>query len=100
MSAVWRNQALYKKAKALEQLGRQEEALATFYDVLNAPAPAEHEYFWFYKAGFDAARTYEKQENWKSAIGIYEKMVKLEGPRTAEAQGRLRQVRLEHFIWD
>lgn len=100
VTAVWRNQALYKKAKALEQLGRNEEALATFYDVLNGPAQDEHEYFWFYKAGFDAARAYEQQENWKSAIGIYQKMVKLEGPRTPEAQSRLREVRLEHFIWE
>ena len=36
--AVWRNQALYKKAKALELLGRTDEALTAFYDCLNAPA--------------------------------------------------------------
>ena len=64
------------------------------------PLAAEREYFWFYKAGFDAARTFEQQENWKSAVGIYQKMAKAEGPRTAEAQGRMRQLRLEHFIWE
>jgi TolA-binding protein len=100
VTAAWRNQALYKKAKALELLGRKEDSQATFYDVLNAPPTGEREYFWFYKAGFDAARVYEQQEKWKEAIGIYQKMAAARGPRTVEAQSRLRQVRLEHFIWD
>jgi len=97
---LWRNQALYKKAKALEQQGRTDEALATHYDVLNGAAPADREFFWFYKAGFDAARILEAQEDWRSAIGIYEKMVAIKGPRTAEAQDRIRTLRLEKFVWE
>ena len=97
---LWRNQALYKKAKALEQQGRTDEALATHYDVLNRAAPADREFFWFYKAGFDAARILEAQEDWRSAIGIYEKMVAIKGPRTAEAQDRIRNLHLEKFVWE
>lgn len=100
VAAAWRNQALYKKGKALELLGRTDDAQAAFYDALNTPAGGEREYFWFYKAGFDAAHVYEQQEKWKAAIGIYQKMAAAQGPRTVEAQNRLRQVRLEHFIWD
>jgi tetratricopeptide (TPR) repeat protein len=100
VAPAWRNQALYKKGKALELLGRTDDAQAAFYDALNGPADAAHEYFWFYKAGFDAAHVYEQQEKWKAAIGIYQKMAAAQGPRTVEAQNRLRQVRLEHFIWD
>lgn len=95
----WRNQALYKKARALEQLGRTNEALVAFYDVLE-PAGMEREFFWFYKAGFDAARIFESQQQWKPAIGIYQKMAKAEGPRSAEASSRMKKLRLEHFIWD
>ncbi len=98
--AAWRNQALYKKGKALEQLSRGDESLAAYYDVLNRTTSAEREFFWFFKAGFDAARLFEQQEQWKSAAGIYQKMAKIEGPRTAEAKSRLRQLRLEHFLWD
>ncbi len=96
----WRNQALYKKAKALEQLARIPEALAAFYDVLDVTAVNGREFLWYYKAGFDAARLFEGQEQWKSAIGIYAKMAKLDGPRAAEARERMKQLRLEHFIWE
>jgi outer membrane protein assembly factor BamD (BamD/ComL family) len=96
----WRNQALYKKGKALEQLQRVPEALTTYYDVLDRSAGAEREYFWYYKAGFDAARFFEQQTQWKSAIGIYEKMAKADGPRSVEASARVKQLRLEKFIWE
>ncbi len=97
----WRNQALYKKAKTLELLGRNDEALDTYYDILERSAShGDREFFWYYKAGFDAAHVFEEQEQWKPAIGIYEKMAKLNGPRTPEAQARIRKLRLEHFIWD
>jgi TolA-binding protein len=100
VSPPWRNQALYKKGKALEQLGKTPEAQAAYYDVLDKSAGADREYFWYYKAGFDAARIFEQQSQWKSAIGIYEKMARVEGPRSAEAAGRVRQLRLEKFIWE
>jgi outer membrane protein assembly factor BamD (BamD/ComL family) len=97
---VWRNQALYKKAKALEQQSRTEDALSTYYDILNQSEPAAREYFWFYKAGFDAARIFEAQQQWRSAIGIYEKMAKMNGPRAPEAKELARHLRLERFIWE
>jgi outer membrane protein assembly factor BamD (BamD/ComL family) len=96
----WRNQALYKKGRTFEQLDRQPEALTAYYDVLDKSAGEGREFFWYYKAGFDAAGLFEKQEDWKSAIGIYQKMAKLDGPRAAEAKARLSQLRLERFIWD
>ena len=100
VTPTWRNQALYKKGKALEQLARQPEALTAYYDVLEKSGTGGGEFFWYYKAGFDAAHLFEQQENWKSAIGIYQKMAKLDGPRAAEARARLSQLRLEKFIWD
>jgi TolA-binding protein len=100
VTPVWRNQALYKKARVLEQLKRQPEALTAYYDVLEKSTAEGREFFWYYKAGFDAAQLFEKQENWKSAIGIYQKMAQLDGPRAAEAKARLSQLRLERFIWD
>ncbi len=100
VTPAWRNQALYKKGKTFEQLARIPEALTAFYDVLEVTAADSREFLWYYKAGFDAARIFEAQDQWKSAIGIYSKMAKLEGPRAAEAKERMRQLRLEHFIWE
>ena len=104
----WRNQALYKKAKALEQLGEKARAGETFYDLLEQTLRAtplagglpQRDFFWFYKGGFDAARTFEQQADWGAAIAIYGKIAQLEGPRAAEARNRAKQLRLEHFIWE
>ncbi len=100
VTPAWRNQALYMKGRALEQLSRDSEALTAYYDVLDKTVAEGPEFFWFYKAGFDAAHLFEQQENWKAAIGIYQKMTKLDGPRAAAAKARLNQLRLEKFIWD
>jgi outer membrane protein assembly factor BamD (BamD/ComL family) len=100
VTPTWRNQALFKKGRALEQLNRRPEALTAYYDVLDKSAAEGREFFWYYKAGFDAAAMLEKQQDWRSAIGIYQKMAQLAGPRTGEAKARLSQLRLEKFIWD
>jgi len=101
-TAYWHNQALYKKGKCLEKLGKQNEALAAFYDVIQPQGDRNGgpEYLWFYRAGFDAAHILESQEQWKPAIAIYQKMAALDGPRSEEAKARLTQLRLEHFIWE
>jgi TolA-binding protein len=99
--AAWRNQALYKKASALELLGRTSEALLAYYDVLGRSAAEEREYLWYYKAGFKAAGMFEANKEWKSAIGVYEKMAALEGPGSVEARSQIKKLRLEHFIpWE
>ena len=81
-------------------LGHEPEALTAYYDVLDKTVAEGREFFWFYKAGFDAAHLFEQEENWKAAIGVYQKMTKIDGPRAAEAKARLSQLRLEKFIWD
>ena len=61
---------------------------------------AEREYFWFYKAGFDAARVFEQVADWRSAIGVYEKMAKVAGPRAEAARSEANKIRLQKFIWE
>lgn len=98
--ARWRNQALYKKAKSLEKLGENDTALEALNSVLEIQPEADTESFWRDKAGFDAARLLEAQQQWPSAIAIYRKISAIDGPRTAEAKKRITQLRLEHFIWE
>ncbi|MEO6788144.1 MAG: tetratricopeptide repeat protein, partial [Chthoniobacteraceae bacterium] len=99
-SPTWKNQAAYKKAKTLEQQDQRDAALVILYDILKNSATGPRETFWFAKAGFDAAALVESRQQWKSAVGIYEKMATIPGPHAEQARQRIRKLRLEHFLWD
>ncbi len=100
--AHWRNQADFKKGKALEKLDDKSAALTTYYGVLEQGArpDLQHEFFWFYKAGFNAAHLLEEASDWKSAVAVYRKLAAVGGTRSEEAKARLTQLRLEHFLWE
>jgi tetratricopeptide (TPR) repeat protein len=99
-SPAWKNQAAYKKAKVLQQLKKQDEALTVLYDIITKAAAAPRETFWFSKAGFDAAGIAESRQQWKSAVAIYDKMAAVPGPHAEQARRRAKTIRLEHFLWD
>ena len=42
----------------------------------------------------------EETSDWKSAVAVYRKLAAVGGTRSDEAQARLTQLRLEHFLWD
>jgi TolA-binding protein len=98
----WKNQAQFKKGVCLEKSGDQPGSLAIFYRVLESEAQPgrPREFFWYYKAGFNAARLLEEQSKWDSAAAIYEKLAAVDGTRSDEARARLSQLRLEHFLWE
>ena len=96
----WRNQALTKMGAANEKLGDSGAALNCYYNVFSAEQKGEPEYFWFYKAGFDAGHLLESQNLWNEAIAVYEKIGALEGPRAEEARNRVNKLRLENFLWE
>jgi len=99
----WRNQALFKKGICLEKLGDREKALATFYKIIeeeNRPDRPQREFFWYYKAGFNAARLLEDDSKWQPAAVVYQKLASAAGVRSDEAKSRLSRLRLEHFLWE
>jgi hypothetical protein len=102
VSAHWRNQAEFKKGKALEQLHDRTAALTTYYGILEETMRPDkpREFFWFYKAGFNAAQLLEENSDWKSAVAVYRKLAAAGGARSDEAKARLTQLRLEHFLWE
>ncbi len=102
LGAAERNEALYMRGQALERVGREEEALAAYYDVMDRVDAGEYgdEFFWVYRAGFDAGRLLERQQRWDSAIAVYERLEVMDGPRSEEARERVNQLRLEHFLWE
>jgi tetratricopeptide (TPR) repeat protein len=102
-TAPWRDQALYKKGRCLSKQGLNDQALAAYYDVLNPPSGAAGQppdFFWFEKAGYDAAAMLEAKAQWPGAISILEKVAEAGGPRSAEARKSADQLRLEHFVWN
>lgn len=99
----WRNQAIFKKGICLEKLGDRENALATFYKIIEEetrPDRPQREFFWYYKAGFNAARLLEEDSKWQPAAVVYQKLTSAGGGRSEEAKSRLARLRLEHFLWE
>ena len=101
-SIHWRNQALFKKGLCLEKQANTAAALSTFYQVLENDSRPDRrrEFFWFYKAGFNAGRLLEAGEKWQSAAAIYQTLAAAGGTRSEEAKERLNRLRLEHFLWE
>jgi outer membrane protein assembly factor BamD (BamD/ComL family) len=97
----WRNQALFKKGLCFEKKGDRASALATFYKIVDDEAKRDQhrELFWFYKAGFNAARLLEEDSKWESAAAIYDRLAAAGGSRSEEAKARVNNLRLEHFLW-
>ena len=85
----------------LEKKSERANALATFYKILEEDARPDRrrELFWYYKAGFNAARLLEEDSKWESAAAVYEKLAAVGGSRSEEAKARLTNLRLEHFLW-
>ncbi len=94
----WKNQALTKIGAAYQKLGDTDRALASYYEVFNVFDPANPEFFWFYKAGFDAGKLLESKKEWNGAIHIYQQLASIPGPRAQEAEQRLERLKQENFI--
>lgn len=94
------HQALVKMGAAHSKMGDDAAALACYYTVFSKEQKDEPEYFWYYKAGFDAGALLEKQKLWPEAIAVYEKISAVDGPRAGEARDRVNKLRLENFIWE
>src|SRR5262249_44165696 len=94
----WKQRALYQKAKCMEKLGKTDEALTDYYDVL-AMEGGVGDQLWYFRAGFDAAQILEDRRSWSTAAAIYEKLASTRGARSEEAKDRLTRMRFEHFLW-
>ena len=104
-SRMWSNQARFRMGAAYEKLNQPDAALDAYYTVIargpsEAKGGGEPEYFWYYKAGFEAGKLLEERELWKEAIAVYEKISTVDGPRAGEAAERIKKLRLANFIWE
>jgi tetratricopeptide (TPR) repeat protein len=90
--------ALYKKGKCYEKIRQPDQALATYYDVLNLNNDTPDE-IWYFRAGFDAAQLLESKQSWASAAAVYQRLAAIPSARAEEARNRLTKLRLDHFLW-
>lgn len=103
--AADRNEAGYIRGKSLEQLGREEDALQAFLDVLYsgqaAPTPGslQPEYLWFARAGAEAARLQEKRGDFRGALAIYRILETAGGPSQLAFSRKIEDLRNRHFLW-
>jgi TolA-binding protein len=100
-----RNEAGYIRGKSLEQLGREEDALQAYLDVLYAgqsspnPSSSQPEYLWFARAGAEGARLQEKRGDFRGALAIYRILETAGGPNQLAFTRKIEDLRNRHFLW-
>ncbi|AKJ65568.1 tetratricopeptide repeat protein [Kiritimatiella glycovorans] len=102
-SSVLRLQAEYKIGRCEEKLGHRTEAVSHYmnavYSYLSDEVPPTPDaVLWFTRAAFNAATVKERQEEWRQAVKVYERVVEAGVPAAEEAAKRIGRIRLEH-VW-
>ncbi len=99
------NEACFKKAKSLQKMHRDDEAISTYLDLLKGRI-SEHsndenpEYLWRIKGGLEAADMMQARKDWKAALSIYRKLELIGGPNRQEFRDAINRIKRENFIYD
>jgi tetratricopeptide (TPR) repeat protein len=116
-TAAQRNEAGFRRARSYEKLGRGEDALALYLDVLygrlhpknpsRQPGTADShasstlpEQIWQTKAGLEAARIKEEREDWRGAIEVYRRLEELGGPNRDQFRDMRNRIRRDQYIYE
>lgn len=103
---LWKGRTGALLTQALQDMGRDAEALEACYDIVNAGIDAASgpanpaEFFWFYWAGFRAVTILEAQKQWEAAAKMAETLAQTAGDRAGEAKELATRIRMQHFLWD
>ncbi len=101
-----RNEADVRAAKCLEMMGREDDAMGRYLDVLygraagddnNSPTPPE--FSWQIKAGWEAGRIREKKKDWRGAIEIYQRLEQIGGAQQQTAHDLIDKLRRDNYIY-
>jgi tetratricopeptide (TPR) repeat protein len=102
-----RNEAAVHSAKCLEMLGRTDEALGKYLDVLygkvsgdDATSPAPPEFSWQIQAGWQAGSILEKRKDWRGAIEIYKRLEQIGGPHAQDFHDLVNKLRRDNYIYE
>jgi len=102
-----RNEADVRAAKCLEKMGRTDEAMGRYLDVLygrvagdDAVSPAPPEISWQIKAGWEAGRIREAQKDWRGAIEIYRRLEQIGGAHAQDFHDLINKLRRDNYIYE
>ena len=102
-----RNEAAVRSAKCLEKMGRTDDAMARYLDVVygreagdDASSPAPPEFSWQIKAGWEAGRIRESQKDWRGAIEIYKRLEQIGGAHAQDFHDLINKLRRDNYIYE
>jgi tetratricopeptide (TPR) repeat protein len=106
-TASERSQAAVSSARCLEKMGQTDKAMELYLDVLygrlasvDANPVAEPDSFWQIKAGSEAGRIREAQQDWRGAIEIYKRLEQIGGPHQQEFHDLQNKLRRDNYIYE
>jgi tetratricopeptide (TPR) repeat protein len=102
-----RNEAAVREAECLEKLGRTDDAMALYLDVLygreagdDATSPSPPEFSWQIKAGWEAGRIRESQKDWRGAIEVYRRLEQIGGAHAQDFHDLVNKLRRDNYIYE
>jgi tetratricopeptide (TPR) repeat protein len=100
-----RNEAGVREAKCLELLGRTNDAMKLYLDVLYGreagdDANVPPDFYWQIKAGWEAGRIRESQKDFRGAIEIYKRMEQIGGAHAQDFHDLVNKLRRDNYIYE
>ena len=104
LPASTQNRAHYISGQALEKLGKNAQALESYFRVINRDFSPETttslEWKWYDKCSIEGALSLlEREERWEDAIQLAEQIGKSGSPRAEDALKIAERIGLENFIY-
>ena len=102
-----RNEAAVRSAKCLEKMGRTDDALGLYLDVLygrvagdDSASPTPPEFSWQLEAGSQAGSIREKRKDWRGAIEIYKRLEQIGGAHAQDFHDLVNKLRRDNYIYE
>ena len=102
-----RNEAAERSGKCLEKLGRHDEAMALYLDVLygrvagdEAASPQAPDFSWQIEAGVQAGLMRDAQKDFRGEIEIYKRLEQIGGAHQQEWHDLIDKLRRENYIYE
>ncbi|HEX4141138.1 MAG TPA: tetratricopeptide repeat protein [Candidatus Methylacidiphilales bacterium] len=102
-----RNEAAVRLAKCLDKLGRTDEALGKYLDVVYGKVSGDDsasaqppEFSWQLEAGSQAGSILEKRKDWRGAIEVYKRLEQIGGPHAQDFHDLINKLRRDNYIYE
>ena len=102
-----RNEADVRAGKCLEKMGRTDDAMARYLDVLygrlagdDSASPTPPEFSWQFEAGSEAGRIRESRKDWRGAIEIYKRLEQIGGAHAQDFHDLVNKLRRDNYIYE